>query len=280
MSRLESNHYGKHAVRLLRVHRTATHHEVAEWSADVLIEGDLAGSYLSDDNTSVVPTDTVKNTILALAHDHEAADRDEFALLLARHFPVRYAHLTACDAEVTESLWSRLTHDGQPHPHCFTREANGQPFSRVRYERGGAVRRSAGLRGFVLMKTTASGFAEFPRCEMTTLPETSDRILATSLDAVWEFADGATAAPADAAVRDAILAVFADTWSPSVQRTLFLMAEAALAAVPGLSRITLTLPNKHYLPLDLTKVGRPAGQDRVFLPTDDPFGFIEATVAR
>jgi urate oxidase len=278
MSRLEFNHYGKQAVRLLRVNRESDRHEVAEWSANVLLEGDLAGSYLGADNSSVVPTDTVKNTVLALAHDHGTANRDAFALLLARHFPSRYPHLTACDVEVRESLWTRLTLDHSPHPHCFTREANGEPFSRVRFVRDGAVCRSAGLRGFVLMKTTASGFSGFPRCEMTTLPETTDRILATSLDAVWEFGDDTTAV--DQAVLAAMLPVFAGTYSPSVQRTLFQMAEAALAAVPGLSRITLTMPNKHYLPLDLTKLGRPAGQKQVFLPTDDPFGFIQATVAR
>lgn len=278
MSRLEYNHYGKHAVRLLRVKRKGTLHEVAEWQANVLIEGDLAGSYLSDDNSSVVPTDTVKNTVLALAHDLEDATRDGFALALAKHFPAKYSHLTACDAEVSESLWSRMAPGGTPHDHCFLRDANGKPFSKVHVERGGAIKRSAGITGFVIMKTTESGFVGYPKCDLTTLPETTDRILATSLNAEWEFAN--ESADVDAAVLDAMLTVFSGTYSPSVQRTLFLMGEAALAAAPGLARIKLTMPNKHYLNIDLTKLGRPAGQKNIFLPTDDPFGYIEAVVAR
>lgn len=278
MSCLEYNHYGKHAVRLLRVKRNETLHEVAEWEANVLLEGDLAGSYLGDDNSSVVPTDTVKNTVLALAHDLDDTTRDSFALALASHFLAKYPHLTACDAEVTESLWTRMAPSGAAHDHCFLRDANGKPFSKVRAERSGAVKRSAGIRGFVIMKTTESGFVGYPKCDLTTLPETTDRILATSLNAEWEFAD--STADVGEVVMDAMLQVFSGTYSPSVQRTLFLMGEAALAAVPGLARIKLTMPNKHYLNLDLTKVGRPAGQKKIFLPTDDPFGYIEAVVAR
>lgn len=278
MSRLEFNHYGKHAVRLLRVKRHETLHEVAEWEADVLLEGDLDGSYLSASNASVVPTDTVKNTVLALAHDLEDATRDRFALALAQHFPEKYPHLTACDTLVSESLWTRMAPGGFSHQHCFLRDANGKPFSKARAERDGTVKRSSGIRGFVIMKTTESGFAGYPKCDLTTLPETTDRILATSLNAEWEFGD--STADVDRVVMDAMLQVFAETYSPSVQRTLFLMGEAALAAVPGLVRITLTMPNKHYLNLDLSRLGRPADQKKVFLPTDDPFGFIEAVVAR
>jgi urate oxidase len=278
MSRLEFNHYGKHAVRLLRVKRNGTRHEVAEWQVNALLEGDLAGAYLSEDNSSVVPTDTVRNTILALAHDLEDVTRDGFALALAKHFPAKYSHLTACDAEVTESVWTRMTPGGTPHDHCFVRDANGRPFSRVRFEKGGAVKRSSGIRELVIMKTTESGFVGYPKCDLTTLPETTDRILATSLNAEWEFADDS--ADVDTAVMDAMLKVFSGTYSPSVQRTLYLMGEAALEAVPGLARIKLTMPNKHYLNIDLSKVGRPPGQKKVFLPTDDPFGYIEAVVAR
>jgi len=265
-------------VRLLRVTRGATEHEVAEWEADVLLEGDLEGSYLSDDNSSVVPTDTVKNTVLALAHDLENASRDDFALALAEHFLARYSHLNATDVEVRERLWTRMAPGGVAHAHSFQRDANGRPFSKVRAERGKPPLRSGGIRDFVIMKTTESGFAGYPKCELTTLPETTDRILATSMNALWEYSGDATCQ--SSALLDVMLKVFTETYSPSVQRTLFLMGEAALEAFAGVSRIKLTMPNKHYLNLDLTKVGRPAGQNKIFLPTDDPFGYIEAVVAR
>lgn len=278
MSNLEFNHYGKHMVRLLRVNKNGPAHEVSEWEADALLEGDLAGSYLSEDNSSVVPTDTVKNTVLALAHDLEDATRDAFALALASHFVARYSHLTAADVEVREKLWTRLAPAGNPHPHAFVREANGQPFSFVRAEWGKPAQRSAGIRNFVIMKTTESGFVGYPQCELTVLPETTDRILATSINARWEYSEGAADHGTD--ILDVMLKVFAETYSPSVQRTLYLMGEAALDAFPGLLRIKLTMPNIHYLNIDLTKVGRPTRQRKVFLPTSDPFGFIEALEAR
>ncbi len=278
MSKLEFNHYGKHAIRVLRVKKDGPAHEVAEWEVDVLLEGELAGSYLSDDNSSIVPTDTVKNTVLSLAHDLEDASRDGFALALAEHFISRYGHLTAADVEVREKLWTRMAPFGRPHQHSFVRDSNGQPFSLMRAERGQPTKRSAGIRGFVIMKTTESGFVGYPQGELTTLPETTDRILATSLDVCWDYVDGTS--DLEAAVLDVMLEVFTETYSPSVQRTLFLMGEAALDHFSGLSRIKLTMPNKHYLNIDLTKLGRPADQKKVFLPTDDPFGFIEAVVSR
>ncbi len=275
---LEYNHYGKRMVRLLRVTRGGEVHEVAEWDADTLLEGDLDGSYLSDDNTSVVPTDTVKNTILALAHDLPDATRDGYAAALAGHFLSKYGHLTACDVEVRERKWARMAPGGQPHPISFVRDSNGQPFSKVRLDRGKPAVRSGGIRGFVILKTTESGFVGYPKCDYTTLPETTDRILSTSMDAEWTY-EG-EAADAGAIVLDAMLKVFTETYSPSVQNTLYLMGEAALAAFPGISRIKLTMPNKHYLNIDLAKIGRPEGQKKIFLPTDDPFGYIEAVITR
>lgn len=275
---LEFNHYGKRMVRVLRVQAQGPVHEVVEWEVDALLEGDLAGSYRSDDNSSVVPTDTVKNTIQALAHDLEFATRDGFAQSVAEHFILKYGHLTACDVEVRELAWRRMAVDGNAHPHSFARDSNGVTFSKVRAERRGVVRRSSGIRGLVILKTTESGFAGYPKCDLTTLPETYDRIFSTSLDAEWDFSDDCV--NVDALALGAMLKIFAETYSPSVQRTLFQMAEAVLAAVPGIARIKITTPNKHYLNLDLTKLGRPAGQKKVFLPTDDPFGYIEAVVAR
>jgi urate oxidase len=277
-ARLQSNHYGKHMVRLLRVQRNDDVHDVAEWEADIVLEGELSGSYLGADNSSIVPTDTIKNTVLALAHDRSEVTRDEFALLLAEHFLSRYPHLSAVDAEVRERLWTRMALDGTPHPHAFVRDGNGQPYSTVRQERAQPVCSAAGIRGFVILKTTASGFSGYPQCEFTTLPETSDRILSTSLDARWDYGGGT--ADLQAGVLDVMLKVFAETFSPSVQRTMFQMGEAALAAFSGIERIHLTMPNRHYLSLDLSQLKRPADQKTIFIPTDDPFGFIEAVVAR
>ena len=135
-------------------------------------------------------------------------------------------------------------------------------------------------RDFLVLKTTASGFAGFPRCELTTLPETDDRIFSTVISATWDFsAEPASYSAVRERIMTAMLKVFADNFSPSVQVTLYQMAEAALAAAPEIARIHLALPNKHYLLVNLAPFGR-SNANEVFTPTDEPHGQIEATVER
>lgn len=276
--RLEFNHYGKHAVRLLLVRRGEITHEIAEWRVDVLLEGDLAGSYLGDDNSSIVPTDTIKNIVQLLAYDHSTATRDRFAAIIARHFLEKYSHIAACDVDVMEKKWDRLMANGFSHPHTFVRNANGSPFSKVRLERSGNLKRSGGISGIAILKTTESGFSGFNKCEFTTLQETTDRILSTVLDSEWEYS-GETGDIADE-MRMILLDTFARNYSPSLQRTLYQTGEAAIHAFPEISRIRLAMPNKHYLNIDLEKFGRSPAQNTVFLPIDEPHGFIEAVVSR
>ncbi len=277
MATLHSNRYGKFRVRFLKVIRHAGgRHDVCEIEADVMLQGDLDASYLSDDNRSIVPTDTVKNTLQVLAHDHLEACRSSFARVVGDHFLDTYAHIQGVEIELRERAWKRLG----DHPHSFTHEANGAPFSRANFRRGIPETLSSGIRDHLLLKSTGSGFAGYNVCEFTTLPPTGDRILSTRLTAEWTFSDPNADFPAcDAAVLAAIHDVFANTHSPSVQRTLFQMGEAALAAATPVGSIRLTLPNVHFLNLDLSKLGRP-GQTGIFLPTDEPHGQIEATVTR
>ncbi len=281
MATLQSNRYGKCRVRFLKVIRHEDgRHEVCEIEADVLLRGDLSGSYLSSDNSSVVPTDTVKNTLHVLAHDHLETCRNSFARVIGKHFLGKYSHLDGVEIELRERSWQRMSFDGQEHPHSFTHDANGTPFTRATFRRGQEETLSSGIRNHLLLKSTGSAFLDYPVCEFTTLPPASDRILSTRASAEWEFSDyGTDFTGAGSAVLAAIHDVFANTHSPSVQRTLFQMGEAALAAAPAIRSIRLTLPNVHFLPLDLTKCGRP-GQSQVFLPTDEPHGQIEATITR
>jgi urate oxidase len=278
---LESNRYGKFRVRVMKVIRhDETHHDVCDLEADVLLHGDLAGSYLSDDNLSIVPTDTVKNTVHFLAHDHLGTCRTSFAKVIGEHFLGKYPHLTGVEIELRERKWERMSIGGQPHPHSFVHAANGEPFSRGSFVRGQAPILSSGIRDHLVMKTTRSGFEGYNLCELTTLPPTNDRVFATKLNSEWTFADLATDfCSADAAILAAAHEIFATTYSPSVQRTLYEIGELALERVPAISRIELKMPNVHFLGLDLTKLGRP-GQKTVLLPTDEPHGQIEAVIAR
>ena len=275
--------YGKANVRVLRVQRARQRHEVREARVKVTLDGDFARAYTAADNSSVVPTDTMKNLVNVLAFEHVDAANEPFALAIAQCFLDRYPQVSKAQVEVEETVWSRLRIDGQPHDHSFVRTESGTPFARVTATRS-AREIVGGVRDLAIMKTTESGFTGFPQDEYTTLAPTTDRILATRLRAAWRFADAGHGPGVDfsgtaAAIRAALLRVFAATFSHSVQDSLYRMGEAALAAAPAITEITLAMPNVHYLEIDLSAFGRDA-QGRLFLPTDEPNGQIEATLRR
>lgn len=284
MPRLEMNRYGKHRVRVLRVLQEDSTQDVCELEVDLLLGGDLADSYLTEDNASIVPTDTVKNTIHVLAHDHLGKCRTSFAGVLGEHFLARYPHLDRVWVEARERRWGRMRTgaEAKPHAHSFVAELNGEWFTRCEFSRGQPPIRRAGLREHVILKTTGSGFEGYNVCEFTTLPPVRDRLLATRMSAEWEFGAGTPTedlAAVDEVFLKSAYAVFAERYSPSVQRTLYEMGEVFLEAAPWVERVELRMPNVHFLKLDLEKLGRPQ-QTRVFLPTDEPHGEIRAVIAR
>lgn len=274
--------YGKQRVRVLKVLRGAPRHEVKELEVGVRLEGDFESSYTAADNSKVVATDTMKNTVHVLAHQHLGLQTEPFALLLARHFLESYPQVGRVVIETGESRWSRMSADGRPHPHAFV-GATARPVTRVAATRGGAPEIESGIEDLLVMKSTGSGFVGYPKDAYTTLPETTDRILATQMRAIWHW--GPPPAPefdwnaANALILEALLRVFAVNYSPSVQTTLFEMAGAALAACPQIARVSLAMPNKHYLPLNLKPFGL-ENPNVSFLPTDEPHGQIEAVVDR
>ena len=275
--------YGKANVRVLRVQRAQPRHEVREARVTVALDGDFARAYTAADNSSVVPTDTMKNLINVLAAEHVAAANEPFALAIAQCFLDRYRQVSEAQVEVEETVWSRMPIGGQPHDHSFVRSESGTPFARVIATRS-TREIVGGVRGLAIMKTTGSGFVDYAQDEYTTLPPTTDRILATRMAAAWRFAGGGLGDGGDydavaAAIREAALRVFATTYSHSVQDSLYRMGEAALAAAPAVAEITLSMPNVHYLPIDLSAFGRDAS-GTLFLPTDEPNGQIEATLRR
>ena len=280
--------YGKANVRVLRVQRSSARHEVREARVEVSVDGDFARVYTAADNSPVVPTDTMKNLVNVLALEHLEAAGEPFALAIAECLLDRYRQVAEARVEIEETVWSRLRIGGEPHDHGFVRSESGTPFARVTATRS-ARDVVAGVRDLAIMKTSGSGFVDYVQDEYTTLPPTTDRIFATRMRAAWRFANGPANAegaerPRDyeaaaCAIRAALLKVFADTYSYSVQDSMYRMGEAALAAVPGIAEITLAMPNVHYLPIDLSAFGRDAG-GCLFLPTDEPNGQIEATMRR
>lgn len=283
MATLKRSQYGKHRVRVLKLLRSPDgRHDVCELEANVLLALSIDPAFESDDNSLIVPTDTVRNTVNVLAHDHLSTCRHAFARVIGRHFLASYQHVCSVDVTLTERSWARLSTSGAPHNHAFSHKANGQPVTMGVFTRGTAESLRGGLKDCLVMKTTASSFTDYHTCELTTLLPAEDRIFATRINAEWTFVPDtpdASLAGTDQLIHDAMMVAFADTHSPSVQRTLFLMGEAALAAAPCIESVTLRLPNVHFLNIDLSKLGRP-GQREIFLPTDEPHGQIEATITR
>jgi urate oxidase len=277
MTNLTWNRYGKSRVRLVKVRRARDPHEIVDLTLDVSLEGAFDAVYIDGDNRSCLATDTMKNTIYALARQDSIEHVEAFGLRLAGHFAAKPG-VSRVRIAASEHRWERLSPNGRPHPHAFG-EAGAEEWTTVitRDADGADVR--SGLTNLIMLKTTDSAFSGFPRDEYTTLPETEERILAISMTAAWTYRRGVTDFAARERMRTALVETFALHDSRSLQHTLYAMAEAALATCPDATEITLTLANRHHLLVDLTPF-RVDNPNDVFVATDQPFGLIEGTVRR
>lgn len=276
---LGKNNYGKGEVKLLKVFKGPDRHEVRDIRADIALEGDFEAAHLKGDNTGLLATDTMRNTVYALAKDHFTADLESFGLALVNRFVQAGPSVTSARVTLTEYPYERLTAGGKPHPYGFQRGSGG---NRVAVVTGNAQEAlfEAGIEDLLVLKSTGSGWAGFLREEYTTLPETDDRIMATIVTASWAYERGGHDFDAlFASVRDTILEVFDDHFSPSVQRTLYLMGQAVLERHPEVSKIRFALPNKHHLLYDLGRFGM-ENDNVIFHVTNEPYGLIEGTVER
>ena len=271
------NRYGKSSVRLLKVGRAAGPHEIIDLTLSVGLEGAFEPVYAEGDNTSCLTTDAMKNTIYAFARQDPIDHVELFASRLAGHFAAKPG-VTLARIEAVEHPWTRLPVDGQPHPHAFA-QAGADEWTCAVTRSADRTSVEAGVRGLVVLKTADSAFAGFLRDEYTTLPETRDRLLGTSITAVWQYEPGFADYGARDAIRRALVETFAAHKSESVQHTLYAMGEAALAACAGIVDITISLPNRHYLLADLTPFGL-ENPGEVFVATDRPYGLIEARLSR
>ena len=277
MSELAWNRYGKSRIRLVKVRRSRDPHELVDLTIDVQLEGAFEAVYVDGDNRPCLATDTMKNTVYAIARQDPIDHVETFALRVADHFLSKPA-VSRVRISAVEQPWGRLSAAGQPHPHAFV-QAGAEHWTCVVTRDTHATEIVSGLANLVVMKTTDSGFSGFPRDEFTTLPDTEDRIMATSITAAWTYQAGAPDFGARARVRRALVETFAAHQSRSVQHTLYAMGEEALAACADVGSITLTLPNRHHLLVDLTPFGLD-NPNEIFVATDQPFGLIEATIRR
>jgi urate oxidase len=274
--------YGKCAVRLTKVVRRGDVHDLYEVDAAVQLEGDFAAAYRDGDNRAVVATDTIKNTVYVLAKEWSFTSVEGFAIVLAEHFAQAYPQVTRATVELTQAAWQRVAVDGSRHPHAFTLAGTQQRYAKAVETRGnaGPTPLTGGLRDLRVLKTTGSEWRDFHADRYRTLKDTSDRILATRIDADWTFAGkGDEFDTYHAAIVDAILRTFATRHSLGVQQTILHMGDAALAACPAIDSISFQLPNLHRIPFNLDPFGLKFEND-IFVATDEPYGLIRGTVTR
>jgi urate oxidase len=263
----------------MKILREGATHILKDIEVRALLRGDFVSSYTSGDNSKVVATDTTKNTVNVLAKKHLEHEIERFALTLGKHFVSKYAQVQQAEIEIAARKWERMTVDERPHPHSFAAGSEARMFTRVICAANENSVHS-GVRDLVILKSTGSGFERYPRDEFTTLSETDDRILATSFSATWHFKhEPKSYSAANDAILESMLKVFAENYSPSAQTTLFQMGEAALGACAEIEKLELVMPNKHCLLINLAPFGL-TNENEIFVPTDEPHGQIEVTVAR
>jgi urate oxidase len=331
MTHLTHNSYGKRRVRLTKVSRRRNVHEVHEYTVDVTLHGDFQAIYTEGDNSACVPTDTMKNTVYAIARRTDFSAPEEFGLALTEHFLSRFPQVASVAVDITMERWRRISVDGSPHPFAFVkshgkrtatvercRAAGAEPSEAAVTGGAGAagaagaaggaggagaagaagaaggpaeptadprvLRVTGGITGMEIFKSSDSAFSGFYRDEYTTLAETEDRILATSVDATWVYAPDHTRSGEAynrvwTIAEEAILQVFATHESPSLQATLHEMGGRLLRDAPEVASVQFSMPNQHHILFDLSPFGLD-NENEIFYGTDSPFGIITGEVSR
>jgi len=276
---LGDNQYGKAESRLVRFYKDQAQHEIRDINVSTALRGPFAPAHLEGDQSNVLPTDTQKNTAYAFAKSKGVESIEQFGLNLARHFVHDVAPVEGARIEIEEYAWSRAVVDGTPHTHTWTRTGAETRTAAITVDATGEYV-VGGFKDLVLLKSTGSEFAGFLVDEFTTLTETHDRVMATSLVARWRF----TSTDVDwedvyAGIKAIMVREFATLQSLALQQTLWHMGKAVLEAYPFIAEVRLSAPNKHHFVVDLSpfELDNPG---EVFFAADRPYGLIQATVER
>ncbi|KAH3664362.1 hypothetical protein WICMUC_005747 [Wickerhamomyces mucosus] len=297
-SKLITSKYGKDNVKFLKVKKDPQNpkiQNVIEATVLVLLEGDFDKSYTEANNSSIIPTDTVKNTILILAKTTNVWPIERFATKIATHFIEKYSHVSGITVQINQELWSKYNVNGEKHDHSFIHQGPEKKFTELYLKRSGDYKLSSSIKNLTVLKSTGSQFHGYNVCDFTTLKPTTDRILSTDVDAKWEFDSKKLGSISNIfklsdketnifdliynKAREITLNIFAIENSPSVQATMYNMATEILKFSSYVDNVSYSLPNKHYILFDLKWKGINENDD-LFYPSPHPNGLIKCTVAR
>lgn len=281
---LGTHQYGKAENRVVRIYRDAPRHEIRDVTVSTALRGDFSRAHTVGDQSSVLPTDTQKQTAYAYAKEKGLRAVEDYALALARHFVDDVEPVTGARVEVQEHAWERAVVEGVEHDHTWVRRGPEVRTAAVSVEGTGDEQQvwvTGGLQDLVLLKSTGSEFSGFLTDPYTVLPPTTDRVMATSLVARWRFTEhtGVDWDATYAGIRALLVEQFATVHSLALQQTLFAMGKAVLEAHGFLAEVRLSAPNKHHVLYDLSPFGL-ENPGEVFRADDRPYGLIQAQVTR
>lgn len=286
---LGPHRYGKAENRIVRIYRDSPRHEIRDISVSTALRGEFEAAHLHGDQGSVLPTDSQKQTAYAYAKDKSLVSIEDYALALARHFVDEIEPVASARVEVEEFAWERVLVDGSEHDHTWVRRGQEVRTAAITVAGTGDAQQTwvvGGLKDLMILKSTGSEFHGFLQDPYTVLQPTNDRIMATSLDVGWRFADSVAAGETDGetdweaayrGIRQILMQTFAEVHSLALQQTLYEMGKAVLEAWPSVAEIRLSAPNKHHFLYDLSRFGL-ENTNEVFHADDRPYGLIQATV--
>jgi urate oxidase len=276
---LGQNAYGKNAVNLTRITRHNDYNEIKQISVNIAFEGEFESAHTTGDNTLILPTDTMKNTVYALAKDRYTSSIEEYGIDLAHHFLSNNPQVTEVRIEISEHLWNRLEFDGKHHQYAFISGGFEKHTAQVIHSKKNTSV-SSGIKDLLILKTYNSAFEKYIKDQFTTLKETDDRIMSTQCEISWLY----TTNKLDFTsvfnkIRAVLLETFADHKSLSVQHTLYAMGENVLKEIKEVKNISFVMPNKHHILFNLEQFGMD-NNNEIFIATDEPYGMIRGTVTR
>lgn len=278
--KLGKNQYGKNAINLSKLTRhEGGYNEFKQISVNVSLQGDFKTAYTLGDNTKILTTDTQKNTVYVLAKTHFTGSIEAFGIVLADYFFNYNPQVTQTEIEITQHSYARMCFPGDdPNTRSYRADDGKHQTFIVKNSTGTKV--TSGIKDLLIVKTTNSGFENFIKDQYTTLKETSDRILATELEANWEYyATDLDYISLFSSIQNTLLKTFAFHKSLSVQHTLYAMGEAVLKEFEQVKEITLIMPNKHHIPFNLEQFDI-ENNNEIFIATDEPYGYITGTIVR
>ncbi|EFL35837.1 urate oxidase [Streptomyces viridochromogenes DSM 40736] len=280
---LGQNQYGKAENRVVKITRDGATHHIKDLNVSVSLSGDMDEVHYSGSNANVLPTDTTKNTVYAFAKEHGIESAEQFGIHLARHFVTSQEPIRTARIRVEEYAWDRIAVSGEAE-HSFVRKGQEVRLTQITYD-GTSWEVVSGLKDLVVMNSTDSEFWGYVKDTYTTLKEAHDRILATEVSGRWRFnwSDDEQPMPdwetSYGQVRQHMLQAFAETYSLSLQQTLYQMGARIIDNRGEIDEVRFSLPNKHHFLVDLEPFGL-KNDNEVYFAADRPYGLIEATILR